>query len=675
MLCKAAVCVLAAVLLSSGLISGGIAEKSENEKQKSEAPKKAIEIVPVTEPVIFGEGPHWSPIHNCLYFIDIDAGIVLKYNATDEAFSRIFITPGNNPVTFIIPTIENENEFAISRGREVLLIRIDNLNVATIIRSVATVELNLPDNRFNEARADATGRLWAGTVGPEGPNGEIPAGGDGSLYRLNENSTFTQVESNIDVSNGIAWSLNNSLMYYIDTGTFGVDVFDYNIETGIADNKRKFFDFIANNVSGVPDSMSIDSEGNLWVTCYAGSQVIQISPDGELLQSIQLPVALVTSAVWGGPNFDVLYVTTSRHRLTDEELAQQPLAGCVFKVTGLGVTGLAAQNVKLPPIFNYNKIQKTDAHLKAIEIVPVTEPVIFGEGPHWSPIHNCLYFIDIDAGIVLKYNASDEVFSRIFIPPGDNPVTFIIPTVDNENEFAISRRREVLLVGIDDLNVATIIRSIASVENNLPENRFNEARADARGRLWAGTVGPEGPTGEIPPGQGSLYRLNENSTFSQVDSNIDVSNGISWSLDNTLMYYIDTGTLGVDVFDYDISTGDASNRRTFFDFTANNVTGIPDSMSIDSEGNLWVASYFGSQVIQINPEGQLLQSIQFPVTLVTSAVWGGPNFDVLYVTTSRHRLTDEELTQQPLAGCVFKVTGLGVIGLPAQNVKLPPIQP
>ncbi|CAB3375496.1 Hypothetical predicted protein [Cloeon dipterum] len=311
---------------------------------------------------------------------------------------------------------------------------------------------------------------------------------------------------------------------------------------------------------------------------------------------------------------------------------------------------------------------------KEVLIEAITEPVIFGEGPHWSPSHNCLYFIDIDAGIALKYNATDGSFARIFIPPGDNPVTFIIPTIENENEFAISRRREVLVVGIDELNIATILRSVATVEPNLPDNRFNEARADTRGRLWTGTLGPEGPNGELPTGAGSLYRLNDDATFTLVDSNIDVSNGIAWSLDNSKMYYIDTGTLRVDVFDYDIETGTASNRRPFFDYAANNVSGVPDSMSIDSQGNLWVACYAGSQVIQISAEsGQVLQSVQFPVTLVTSAVWGGENFDVLYVTTSRHRLTDDDLALQPLAGSVFRVTGLGVTGLPAQNVKLPPI--
>jgi gluconolactonase len=79
-------------------------------------------------------------------------------------------------------------------------------------------------------------------------------------------------------------------------------------------------------------------------------------------------------------------------------------------------------------------------------------------------------------------------------------------------------------------------------------------------------------------------------------------------------------------------------------------------------------------VIQINPETkEVLQTIQFPVTLVTSAVWGGENLDTLYVTTSRHRFTEDDILQQPLAGTVFKVTGLGVVGTLANNVKLPAI--
>lgn len=110
------------------------------------------------------------------------------------------------------------------------------------------------------------------------------------------------------------------------------------------------------------------------------------------------------------------------------------------------------------------------------------------------------------------------------------------------------------------------------------------------------------------------------------------------------------------------------NRRTIFNFTENNVIGVPDGMTMDEHDNLWVAVYAGKSVLNIDSRnGNLIRKIPFPVTKITSCVFGGANLDTLYVTSSRVGLSDDQLKEEPEAGSVFEVTGLGVKGQSKPN--------
>lgn len=167
-------------------------------------------------------------------------------------------------------------------------------------------------------------------------------------------------------------------------------------------------------------------------------------------------------------------------------------------------------------------------------------------------------------------------------------------------------------------------------------------------------------------------------------SNITISNGMAWSNDNSLMFYTDTLTRRVDVFDYDVDAGtisknfkyfinsnalrlililDIANRRPVYNYFTGGDLGSPDGMTIDANGNLFVASYGAGQVIQIDSStGRKVRSIPIPTTNVTCPTFGGPNLDILFVTTAKSGLPDNILRTQPTAGALFQVTNLGVRG-------------
>ena len=133
------------------------------------------------------------------------------------------------------------------------------------------------------------------------------------------------------------------------------------------------------------------------------------------------------------------------------------------------------------------------------------------------------------------------------------------------------------------------------------------------------------------------------------------------------MYYIDTPTRQVSCFDYDEVTGEIKNRKVVIDYKKDITHAYPDGMTIDSEGKLWVAEFYGSQVCHWDPEtGNLLQQVKIPALKVTSCCFGGPDYSVLYVTSASVGMSDEELATSPDSGKIFAVTDLGVKGMAPQ---------
>ncbi|RME68807.1 MAG: SMP-30/gluconolactonase/LRE family protein [Verrucomicrobia bacterium] len=190
------------------------------------------------------------------------------------------------------------------------------------------------------------------------------------------------------------------------------------------------------------------------------------------------------------------------------------------------------------------------------------------------------------------------------------------------------------------------------------ELRFNDGKCDPRGRLFAGTMGMTKP--RVP---GTLYRIEPDFSFAPVLEGTGTSNGLAWSADESTLYYIDTPTLAVSAFDYDPDTGAISNRREVVKFSGDE--GRPDGMTIDADGNLWVALWGGSGVVCCDPRtGRVLEKVEVPALQTTACAFGGPELRDLYITSARIGLDEAALAERPFSGGIF-VARPGVAGVPA----------
>ena len=192
------------------------------------------------------------------------------------------------------------------------------------------------------------------------------------------------------------------------------------------------------------------------------------------------------------------------------------------------------------------------------------------------------------------------------------------------------------------------------------KNRFNDGKCDPAGRFWAGTISMVKDTGSA-----NLYCLDTDGSLSLKVSGVTNSNGICWSPDATTMYYIDTPTKEIRAYDYDLATSDIKNPRAVVDTATHGYASSPDGMTIDSEGMLWVAFCHGGCVVRFDPtKDKELLRVDLPCIETTACAFGGANLDRLFVTTGIKAGIDE-----PEAGRIFVIDGLGVQGLPAFAFK------
>jgi len=266
---------------------------------------------------------------------------------------------------------------------------------------------------------------------------------------------------------------------------------------------------------------------------------------------------------------------------------------------------------------------------------------ILGEGSLWSSRTQRLYWVDIYGKKIHVYDPKANITQSYEL---DQMVGTIVLRKSGGAMVSLHR-------GFGSFDFETGKCTIVANPESDPRTRYNDGKCDPQGRFWAGTLEHE----ETGAALGHLYMLDTHLVAHERLDNILVSNGIVWTADSKIMYYIDSPLRRVDAFDFEPQTGHISNRRTVV--TIPQGDGVPDGMAIDSNDNIWVAHWGGWKVTQWDPRsGTLLRTVPIPAAKVTSVAFGGPDLTDLYVTTAATQ------SEPAPAGALFRVTGLAVKG-------------
>lgn len=273
-----------------------------------------------------------------------------------------------------------------------------------------------------------------------------------------------------------------------------------------------------------------------------------------------------------------------------------------------------------------------------------------GEGPVWDVEQQRLYWIDASGMRVFRCTADGREIRAWDVP---SRVGSIAIRKDGSGAIcSLAKGFHALDFGTGDCDL------IAEIEPDQPDNWINDGKVDRRGRFFAGTMDSQ----ESGP-NGALYRLDPDFSVRQVESDIIVSNGPCWSPNDKIFYFADTWSGEIWAYDYDIETGTVSNRRTFTTVDTSR-GGAADGSTVDAEGCLWNALVYDSKLIRYAPDGSVDRVIEMPVKKVTSVNFGGPDMDILYVTSMAKPPLPRFPDDGVLRGSLFAIYDLGIRGVP-----------
>lgn len=272
---------------------------------------------------IIGEGAIWDARDACLWWVDIPAGLIHRFDpATGENATFEF----GEPVGCLAVRERGGLVVAAASGFWFF-------DPETGARAhLHDPEPDRPDSRFNDGAVDARGRFWAGTMA------NVPTNPVGAVYCLSPDLTVTKWRDAMHTPNGMAFSPDGDVLYLSDSFPKVRMVWRcrYDIETGTPQDFTPFFD--TEGLAGRPDGATVDAEGCYWLAGVSGWQIYRISPDGRLIATIDLPVEKPSRPAFGGDGMATLYVTSISEGITPG--TDQPQAGGLFAIEGLGITGL-----------------------------------------------------------------------------------------------------------------------------------------------------------------------------------------------------------------------------------------------------------------------------------------------------------------------------------------------
>lgn len=266
-----------------------------------------VDVVANTSPML-GECPLWIREESALLWVDIPAGDIWKTVPATGKSTRLACVP---PASAIVQ--QSEDIYVVVSGCKLIYMQRDG-KLGEVVNVLEESSL-----RFNDAAAGPDGTLWVGTAssGKEA--------GTAALYCLGRDHSAEEILRGITMSNGLGWSPENSIFYYVDTPTGRVDRFDYRGEYPYLFNRATCIN--VPQTVGLPDGLAVDLEGCIWLAVWGGGVVNRYTPAGRLVGSIELPVRNVTSCAFGGDSMTTLFITSAKD---EGKEASSELAGAIF---------------------------------------------------------------------------------------------------------------------------------------------------------------------------------------------------------------------------------------------------------------------------------------------------------------------------------------------------------
>lgn len=273
---------------------------------------------------ILGESPMWHVGRKSCFWVDIESCKIYEYNWLTKLVKAYTL---NSKVSLVMAGKGNELIVGLQGG----VFRFDLETEALLL--INDLKENWLTNRCNDGVCDNEGRLWIGVMGLQHENGA------GSVYRIDNQGVFQSCIQNATIPNGMVFSLDSKRLYYIDSPTSSVNSYLYDEESGTISFEKTAV-LIPEN-SGIPDGMTIDAEGMLWVALWGGYGVGRFNPtSGNMVDFIHVPAPHVTSCSFAGDNLDYLIITTARSGMGQLDLNAFPESGNTF-IAQPGVTGVA----------------------------------------------------------------------------------------------------------------------------------------------------------------------------------------------------------------------------------------------------------------------------------------------------------------------------------------------
>jgi len=271
---------------------------------------------------------------------------------------------------------------------------------------------------------------------------------------------------------------------------------------------------------------------------------------------------------------------------------------------------------------------------------------ILAEGPVYNEKDNCFYWTDIKDKKIFQYPLRTKKIKKYQFDKKIGTFCFT-----NENKIIAACEDGIYYLSLQNQSMTYI----CNPEKNLPKNRFNDGKCDMMGRFYIGSMDDE-----EKETSGSLY-VYEKNQIRKLESNLSISNGLGWNKANTKFYLTDSPKREIYVYDYEIKTGNISNKKIFAKIKTGD--GYPDGLSLDNEDNIYSCHWGGFKITKYSPGGKILQIFPLAVPNVSSCCFGTKNYDTLLITTAKKDLKQEELKKYPLSGCVFTLKLNNITGV------------